>query len=158
MILKKLMQRNMQRKKQKGNGHSTTKVNFISTVIFQKLVNWSQRKNVMYKLIEAKKKKKKKNLMCVLSMARLWILLEFVNSGSVRLPQVNVTEEPLMAMIIEINMVQFVEGWWAKFSANRHVYFEKIWFKKKLLCLVTLGKPRCLGVVRSNWILSLEMC
>ena len=59
--------------------------------------------------------------------------------------QANVTEEPLMAMITEINILDGLGGWWIDSGAIRHVCHDKAWFKttsffktKRKSCLAIL--------------------
>ena len=36
-------------------------------------------------------------------------------------PQANLTEEALVAMLTEINLIGGLEGWWIETGASRHV-------------------------------------
>jgi hypothetical protein len=54
-------------------------------------------------------------------------ICRYQKNGS--MAQANVTEEPLVAMITEINILDGLGGWWIDSGAIRHVCHDKAWFK-----------------------------
>jgi hypothetical protein len=54
-------------------------------------------------------------------------ICHYQKNGS--MTQANETEEPLVAMITEINILDGLGGWWIDSKATRHVCHDKAWFK-----------------------------